>query len=506
MKEPSTGPQPMSGTPLAITAMALALGTFMQVLDSTIANVSIPTIAGNLGVSTDQGTWVVTSFAVANGISVPLTGWLTRRFGVVRTFVTSVVLFTVASFLCGISWSLGSLIVFRILQGGASGPLIPGSQALLLSIFPSEKRSTGLALWSMTTLVAPVCGPVLGGYISDNYSWPWIFFINVPVGVLCAVLCWRNLRSRETPTQPLRVDGVGLALLATWVGCLQVMLDTGEQRDWFASLPVVVMTAVALVAFAAWVMWETTDEQPIVDLSLFRSRNFAVGTLAYALAYAVFFGNNLLMPLWLQTDMGYIATWAGLVAAPSGAVAILLTPLVSRWMGRVDARISASASIVAFAVSYLMRAGYTPQASFIDFVLPLLVQGASMSVFFVALVTIVLADVPPERVPAAAGLSNFCRYTAGAFAASVTTTLWNRREALHQTRLAETLNLGAAPAGLRLSPHQLLGAIAQEVSRQAYTVSALDFFWVSGWTMLAILPLLWFTRRPGVTHAGAAGD
>jgi DHA2 family multidrug resistance protein len=507
VSESSSGaPQPMTGLPLAITAVALALGTFMQVLDSTIANVSIPTIAGDLGVSTEQGTWVVTSFAVANGVSVPLTGWLMRRFGVVRTFVVSVILFTIASFLCGVSWSLGSLIVFRIIQGGVSGPLIPGSQALMLSIFPLEKRGTGLAIWSMTTLVAPVCGPVLGGYISDNYSWPWIFFINVPVGALCAFLCWSNLRSRETPSQRLRVDGVGLALLVIWVGCLQVMLDTGEQKDWFANTPIVIMTITAVIGFFAWVIWESTEEHPMVDLSLFRSRNFAMGTVAYSLAYAVFFGNNLLLPLWLQTDIGYIATWAGMVAAPAGVVAVLLTPLVSRWMGRFDARMSASLAIVAFAASYFMRAGYTPQASFGDYVIPMLVQGVSMSIFFVAMVTIVLADMPPERIPAAAGLSNFCRYTAGSFAASVTTTVWNRREALHQTRLAESVHLDGGLPHLALSARQMLGAITQEAERQAYTLSALDFFWASGWVMLMIIPLLWLTRRPVVTHAGGAGD
>ena len=191
---------------LAVTAIALALGTFMQVLDSTIANVSIPTIAGNLGVSTSQGTWVVTSFAVANGVSVPLTGWLMQRYGVVKTFVGSVLLFTVASFLCGISWSLSSLIIFRVLQGAVSGPMIPGSQALLLSIFPANRRGTALGVWSMTTLVAPVCGPLLGGYISDNWSWPWIFFINVPIGLLCGFMSWRSLASRETATRRLPVD------------------------------------------------------------------------------------------------------------------------------------------------------------------------------------------------------------------------------------------------------------------------------------------------------------
>jgi DHA2 family multidrug resistance protein len=219
----------------AITAVALALGTFMQVLDTSIANVSIPTIAGNLGVSTDQGTWVITSFAVANGVSVPLTGWLMQRFGVVRTFVVSVVLFTVASLMCGLAWSLPSLIAFRVLQGAVSGPMIPGSQALLINVFGPQKRTLALTIWSITTLVAPIAGPLLGGYISDNYVWPWIFLINVPVGVFCAWMCWNNLQSHETPTHKIPIDRVGLVLLFVWVGALQIMLDKGKDLDWFHS-------------------------------------------------------------------------------------------------------------------------------------------------------------------------------------------------------------------------------------------------------------------------------
>ena len=211
--EAGTSPAPLRGAALALTSIALALGTFMQVLDSSIANVSIPTIAGNLGVSTDQGTWVITSFAVSNGISVPVSAFMMQRYGVVRTFVVSVLLFTVASFLCGISWSLPSLVLFRVLQGAVSGPMIPGSQALLLAIFPSAKRGTALAIWSITTLIAPICGPIFGGYISDNYSWPWIFFINLPVGLICMVICWRVLASRETPTRLVPIDKVGFGLL-----------------------------------------------------------------------------------------------------------------------------------------------------------------------------------------------------------------------------------------------------------------------------------------------------
>jgi MFS transporter, DHA2 family, multidrug resistance protein len=482
------------------------------VLESTIANVSIPTIAGNLGVSTSQGTWVVTSFAVANGVSVPLTGWLMQRYGVVRTFVGSVLLFTAASFLCGISWNLSSLIAFRVLQGAVSGPMIPGSQALLLSIFPAERRGTALGVWSMTTLVAPVCGPLLGGYISDNWSWPWIFFINVPIGVICGFLSWRSLASRETPTRRVPVDTMGLSLLVVWVGSLQVMLDTGKDADWFNSPAIVVLACVAVVGFAAWLIWETTQENPIVDLSLFRSRNFAIGTLAYSLSYAIFFGNNLLLPLWLQTQVGYIATWAGLVAAPSGVVALLCTPLVTRFMGRIDTRVAATAAIFAFAISYFMRSRYTPDADFLAYVMPMLVQGFSMSVFFVALITITLAEIPVQRTPSAAGLSNFSRYTAGSFAASITTTIWDNRETLHQSRLAENAPLpvmGAAMVQLRhfgMSSGQALASITSTVVRQAYAMASIDFFWMSGWLMLLMIPLVWMTRRPGAPVAGAGGD
>src|SRR6202050_2049646 len=294
-------PPPLRSGVLGITALALALGTFMQVLDTSIANVSIPTIAGDLGVSSDQGTWVITSFAVSNGVSVPLSGWLMMRFGVVRTCVLSVLAFTAASLLCGFSWSLSSLIVFRVLQGAVSGPMIPGSQALLIEVFGPGKRPTALTIWSLTTLLAPIAGPLLGGYISDNYVWPWIFLINVPVGIICAVICWNNLKSQETTTRMIPIDRVGLVLLFIWVGALQVMLDKGKDLDWFNSALIVSLLLVTVIAFVAWLIWNLTEEHPIVDLSLFKSRSFTLGAIALCLGYAVFFGNIVLMPLWLQS-------------------------------------------------------------------------------------------------------------------------------------------------------------------------------------------------------------
>lgn len=506
------GATALRGPALGLAAFALALGTFMQVLDTTIANVSLPTISGSLGVSSDTGTWVITAFAVANGVTVPLTGWLMQRFGVVRTFTFAVLAFTAASLLCGIAWSLPSLVFFRVLQGGVSGPMIPGSQALLLAIFPSEKRGTALGIWSAMTLAAPIFGPVLGGYISDNYHWGWIFLINVPLGLLTGLITWSLLKSRETPTRKLPIDTVGLVLLSFWVFSLQTFLDLGKDRDWFAS-PLITMLAIfAVIGFIGWVIWESTEGQPAVDLSLFTQRNFLLGTVALCLGYALLFANNLLLPLWLQTQMGYTATWAGLVAAPAGIVAVITTPLISKF--KVDARIMATISFLCFAASFLLRSRYTPDASFMTLAAPMLLQGIAMTTFFVPLLTILLDGLPPERVPSASGISNFARITAGSFAASLVTTLWDRREALHQSRLAEAGSPfsptyhGAIDQlqGLGLSPLQAAGALGRSLVNQAYLLSSLDIFFASGWVSIALIALVWFTRKPRPAEHAVAAD
>jgi MFS transporter, DHA2 family, multidrug resistance protein len=499
----------LAGSRKAVVAVALALGTFMQVLDTSIANVSIPTIAGNLGVSSDQGTWVITSFAVANGISVPLTGWLMQRFGVVRTFVISVILFTIASLLCGLAWSLPSLIGFRVLQGAVSGPMIPGSQALLINVFGPAKRGLALTIWSMTTLLAPIAGPLLGGYISDNYVWPWIFLINVPVGLLCAFLCWTNLKSQETPTRKLPIDRVGLGLLIVWVGALQIMLDKGKDLDWFHSTTIVIMLLVTVIAFVAWLIWELTEKAPIVDLSLFKSRSFSLGTLALCLGYAVFFGNVVLLPLWLQSNEGYTATWAGLVSAPSGVTAILTSLLMGSLIRKVDPRILAATSFGFYAASYFMRAQLTADASFVAFMVPQLVQGLAMGLFFVSMLAVIFDGLPAEKIPAASGLSNFLRITAGSFATSLTTTFWDRRETLHQSRLAESANVFAPAFQHSLAQMHQLGlndqtaaaAMTQGLIGQSYLLSSLDLFYLSGWLCLALIPVCFLVKRPAVMGA-----
>jgi len=494
---------PLKGGALAITAFALAMGTFTQVLDTTIANVSLPTIAGDLGASTDQSTWIITAFVVANGIGVPLTGWLMSRYGVVKVFVLSMLGFTIASLLCGIAWSLESLVFFRTLQGALSGPIIPGSQALMLSIFPHSRRTTALALWSITTLVAPICGPLLGGYISDSFHWGWIFLINVPVGLLVVALCWANLAARETPVRKLPIDLVGMGLLIIWAGALQVMLDNGKNDDWFASGWIVTLAIVSVIGFGAFLLWELTEEHPVVDLSLFKSRNFALGTVVFCLGNGVFLANMLLIPLWLQTQLGYTATWAGLVSAPTGVIAVLFTPVAARMMTRFDARWVATIAFAASAISYWMRAGLTADASFMAIAIPLMVQGISSGSFFIATISILLDGLPPSRIPAASGLSNFARIIAAGFSVSLVTTFWDRREAFHQSRMADTTSAYAPAFNNVLSSLHDLGfselaaksAVTRSMIGQAYLLASVDIFTVSAWLCVAAIVFVWLCRK-----------
>lgn len=497
-----TTPPPLKGTPLLIGSIALALATFMNVLDTSIANVSIPAISGDLGVSPNQGTWVITSFAVSNAIAVPLTGWLTQRFGQVRLFLASVLLFTLASLLCGMAPSIELLIAARIVQGAVAGPMIPLSQALLLSSYPKAKGGVALSIWSITTLVAPVIGPILGGWISDNYSWPWIFLINVPVGLLSAYAIWVLYRKRESPTRKLPIDGVGLALLIVWVGALQVMLDKGKELDWFNSSAIVGLGLIAVAGFVFFLIWELTEKHPVVDLTLFKIRNFWAGVIAFSLAYGTFFGNLVILPLWLQTQLGYTATDAGLVLAPVGFLAILLTPFVGKNLGRWDPRWAVTFGFAMFAVVFFMRSGFTSGVDTRALMIPTILQGIPMALFFVPLTAILLSGLPPERVPAAAGLANFCRILCGGMGSSIATTLWERRSSLHHARLTESTSVFNPGfdhqiqqlTQLGLTPEQAHALLEQQVSVQAGVLGVNDMFWISAALFLVLIGMVWLAR------------
>ncbi|WP_020227189.1 DHA2 family efflux MFS transporter permease subunit [Acidovorax sp. MR-S7] len=514
MSAPSSAaapPPPLTGSARTWGTLALSAATFMNVLDTSIANVSLPAIAGDLGVSPTQGTWVITSFAVANAIAVPLTGWLSQRFGQVRLFVASVTLFVIASLLCGLAPNMTLLIAFRALQGFVAGPMIPLSQALLLSSYPRALAGLAMAMWSMTTLIAPVTGPLLGGWITDNMAWPWIFYINVPVGIAAVVVTWGIFHKRETVRRQLPIDSIGLALLVIWVGAMQIMLDIGKEHDWFESPWVVACALVAAIGFVAFLIWERGDDHPVVDLTLFRNRNFWAGSLATAVGYGLFFGNVVLLPLWLQQYMGYTATQAGEVMAPVGLLALVLSPWVGKNIGKSDPRRFATFAFLVFALVLWMRSNFNTQADLATIMVPTIVQGISMAFFFIPLVTITLSEIPPERIPAASGLSNFMRITAGAVGTSIATTLWERRATLHHAQLTEGLTQGngaftQALQGLQaggLTPQQALAQVERMLNQQAFMLAANDIFYVSAVLFMLLIPLVWLAHAPRAS-AGSA--
>ncbi|MDR5782892.1 DHA2 family efflux MFS transporter permease subunit [Caballeronia sp. LZ065] len=511
---PTSQPAPLQGGKLVLATLAVALATFMNVLDSSIANVAIPTIAGNLGVSVDEGTWVITLFAAANAISIPLTGWLTQRVGQIRLFVWSILLFVISSWLCGIAPNLPVLLAARILQGAVAGPLIPMSQAILLASYPKEKSSTALALWAMTATVGPIAGPALGGWITDSYSWSWIFYINIPVGLFAAGVTWAIYRDRETPVKRIPIDKVGLLSLIAWVASLQIMLDKGKDLDWFNSPVIVALGVFALISFVFFLIWELTEKNPVVDITLFTGRNFLGGTVAISVAYAVFFSNLVLLPQWMQEYLDYRSVDAGLATAPLGIFAVILAPVMGKLMPRSDARVLATLAFLGFAAVFFMRSHYTTGVDTWTLVVPTLLQGIPTALFFVPLTAIILSGLPPSKIPAAAGLSNFARVFAGAVGTSLAATGWNDRTILHHSQLVEQASvhnplftdaIGSIQRALGASPSQALAFFERSLTTQAAMLGLNDIFWLSGVIFIAIVPLIWLTKPGKGAGGGAAG-
>ncbi|TAM57891.1 MAG: DHA2 family efflux MFS transporter permease subunit [Rhodanobacter sp.] len=504
--------KPLHGAPLALLTIAVAFSTFMEVLDMTIVNVSVPHIAGSLGVSPSEGTWTISSYALASAIMQPLTGWIAKRFGEVKTFVGSVLMFVVFSMLCGLATSMPMLVIGRLLQGAGSGPMVALSLTLLLSNYPKEKQGIALALWAMTVVVAPIFGPILGGWLTDNLSWPWIFYINLPVGLLAAVVTWVLLRKRETRTSKAPIDVIGLLLLVFGVGALQFMLDNGNDNDWFSSPMITVLGITALVCLTFLVVWELNAKHPVVDLSLFRQRNFTVGVIGLSLGMFAFFGINVVFPLWLQITLGYTATWAGLATAPVGVLAFLIAPLLGRNMHRLELRSVVTFAFVVFAGTAYWFSTFDSSASFSSLILPRFIMGLAIPCFFIPLNQIYLSGLPASEIASASGLSNFFRTLGSSVSTAVMVTLWQHRGEYHHATLTENISPGH-PAAMQfiqqlshagLSHLQSLGVIDQLLTREALTLAVNDVFWATAVLFVLLIPVLWFARPP-FGSAGAVG-
>ncbi|WP_243049317.1 DHA2 family efflux MFS transporter permease subunit [Dyella sp. RRB7] len=504
--------KPLQGSALVLLTIAVAFSTFMEVLDMTIVNVAVPHIAGSLGVSSSEGTWTISSYSLASAIMQPLTGWIARRFGEVKTFVFSVMLFVVFSMLCGLATSMPMLVIARLMQGAGSGPMVALSLTLLLSSYPKTKQGIALALWAMTVVVAPIFGPILGGWLTDNFSWPWIFYINVPVGLAAGIITWTLLRKRETKTRQTPIDVIGLALLVVGVGSLQFMLDNGNDNDWFASPMITTLGLIALVCISFLVVWELNAKHPVVDLGLFRRRNFSVGVTAQSLGMFAFFGINVVFPLWLQTTLGYTATWAGLATAPVGILAFLLSPILGRNLQRLELRAVVTFAFIVFAGTSYWFSTFDSSASFASLILPRFVMGIAIPCFFIPLNQIYLAGLPAEEIASATGLANFFRTLGSSVSTAVTVTLWEHRGIWHHATLAESV-APSNPAATQvvqqltrggMSQMQALGVTDQLVNKEALTLAVNDVFWLCMVLFILLIPVLWFARPPFGSAGGAA--
>lgn len=486
--------------------VALGFGTFIQILDSSIANVAIPYIAGNLNVSSDEGTWVITSFAASNAIVLPLTGWLSDYFGRVRLFVWSVLLFALMSFLCGFSTSLTMLVIFRVLQGAVAGSLIPLSQSILVATNPPEKQGAALGFWSMIVIVAPVLGPIVGGYLTEEYSWPWIFYINVPIGIFSALVIWYLLKDRESKIVRNPIDWTGLFLLSLAVACMQIMLDKGKDLDWFESNTIIILTIISIVTFIYFVIWNSFQKYSIVDFSFFKLRNFSIGTTMVTVGFMLYFTSTVTLPLWLQTEQKYTAFWAGVAIAPVGVPLIFLATTLGKYMGRFDLRNIVALSFFIFSLSFFYQSRFTVQVDLQEIMLARFLQGFGLVIFFLPLVQISLSEVPIDKLPGATGLFHFIRILIGSgFGTSLAIQLWTHLEIFHHARLAEYVTpyrtvtrefyQGLSNSSPKFNPNVVSRIIDAQVEQQAYMMSTNDLAWLAAWLFLLMIPLIYFCKK-----------
>ena len=502
-----------------IIALVVSLATFMEVLDTSIANVALAHIAGNLSASMDESTWVLTSYLVSNAVILPISGWLATVIGRKRFYMGCVALFTVSSLLCGLAPSLTWLIVFRVLQGAGGGGLQPSEQSILADSFPPEKLGMVFALYGVAVVVAPAVGPTLGGWITDNYSWHWVFLINVPVGILSLSLTSTLLatppaeerRRREILRRGLRIDYLGFGLVALGLGCLQIVLDKGEREDWFASTFIVAFTVVAAVALLALVVRELTYEDPVVDLPLLKDKNFlAANVVMFAVGF-ILYGTTQLLPQLVQSLLGYTATIAGLVLTPGGFAIMALMPVVGFLIGKVQPRTLIALALLIEAFALYEMSQLSLQMSFSDAVWLRVIQSSGIAFLFVPITTVAYVGLPPGKNNNASALINLMRNLGGSFGISLAQTWLARRTQFHQARLVShitpynpqyqytlqqiTRALTHTGAAAARTGRQAVGVIYKTVQQQATMMSYLDIFYLLAWTALLLIALVFLLRK-----------
>jgi len=507
-------------------ALVVTMATFMEVLDTSIANVSLPHIAGNLSVSQDEGTWVLTSYLVSNAVVLPISGWIASRIGRKRFYMTCVVLFTVSSFLCGIAPSLGALIFFRILQGIGGGGLGPSEQAILADTFPPAKRGMAFAVYGMAVVLAPAIGPTLGGFITDHFTWRWIFFINVPVGLVSLTLT-RRLVSDPPHIQAAKgktgsIDYIGLLLIAVGLGFLEIVLDKGQEDEWFASSFILMSTIIAAVALVSFVLWELKHDHPIVDVRMFKNRTFAVSNLMMLTLGMALFGSTVLLPQYLQVFMNYTAQQAGMALSPGGFVVILLLPFVGMLVSRVDNRYMIGFGFFALSMSLFFMTSHIYNG--IDFRTAVelrIIQSIGLPFLFIPINTLVYAGVPPEKNNAVSGIVNLSRNMGGDIGIAAVTTLIARRSQFHQNVLISRTsnfdpsfsarvegiarNFERAGASAVDAAHKALQVVYLQVQQQAATLAFLDAIKMLAVATGLMIPLLFLTQKVRAGGGAPAG-
>jgi DHA2 family multidrug resistance protein len=507
-----------------IIALAVTLATFMEVLDTSIANVSLPHIAGGLSAGVDESTWVLTSYLVSNAIVLPLSGWLSSIVGRKRFYMGCVALFTVSSFLCGLAPNLGMLIFFRILQGAGGGGLQPSEQAILADTFPPAKRGMAFAVYGVAVVTAPALGPTLGGWITDNYTWRWIFFINIPVGILSLMLTSRLITDpphlKRRKLSETRIDYIGLGMIALGLGTLQVVLDKGQRDDWFESHFILVLALVSAASLLFVIWWEWRHKDPIVDLHLFRERTFASAFLLMFMLGFALLGSTLLLPLFMQTMLGFTAQRAGMALTPGGLLIMAVLPFVGFLLSKYDARKLIVFGLTALSLSLFHMTRFNLAIDFRTVVLARVFQAAGLAFLFVPINTASYAFLPREKNNAASGLMNLARNIGGSVGISVVTTMLDRRAQYHQARMSSDLSranpalqhmLRSTTAALQargFSPadaaHKAYGLVQNTLFRQAGMLAYIDNFWLLGVATLAMIPLVFLMRKPPVGRGMAA--